>query len=150
MDYRIIEFEERHIAGIVNIENQCFSSPWTEEEIREASENPVYRFLVAECEDTAGYIGVIEICGEAYITNVAVLPGYRGNGIGRALLKAAVDGAQERNCDFITLEVRESNSVAIDLYKSLGFTEAGKRRNFYTKPDEDAIIYTLTFRKESR
>ena len=150
MDYRIIEFEERHIAGIVSIENQCFSSPWTEEEIREASENPVYRFLVAECEDTAGYIGVIEICGEAYITNVAVLPGYRGNGIGRALLKAAVDGAQERNCDFITLEVRESNSVAIDLYKSLGFTEAGKRRNFYTKPDEDAIIYTLTFRKESR
>ena len=48
MDYRIIEFEERHIAGIVNIENQCFSSPWTEEEIREASENPAYRFLVAE------------------------------------------------------------------------------------------------------
>ena len=92
-----------------------------------------------------GYIGVQEICGEAYITNIAVFVEYRNQGIGRNLLKKAVDGAKSRNCEFITLEVRESNESAISLYKSEGFEVAGVRKNFYTDPTENGIIYTKYF-----
>ena len=72
-----------------------------------------------------GYIGVQEICGEAYITNVAVTSAARRCGVGRALLRAACGGAELRNCEFITLEVRVGNSPARALYESEGFTPVG-------------------------
>ena len=86
-----------------------------------------------------------EICGEAYITNVAVTSAERRCGVGRALLRAACGGAELRNCEFITLEVRVGNSPARDLYESEGFKPVGVRKNFYTRPQEDGVIYTKYF-----
>lgn len=150
MNYIIKEMKENNIDGIVNIENKCFSSPWTREGIEEELINPLSHFLVAVADEIeAGYIGVQEICGEAYVTNVGVLPEYRRNGIARALVSAAINAAEERECEFITLEVRESNAAAIALYEALGFENAGRRKGFYTKPNEDALLFTKTFRKES-
>ena len=79
-----------------------------------------------------GYIGVQEICSEAYITNIAVPKEFRRLGIARALLKEACSGAEKRNCEFITLEVRKSNTAAIELYKKEGYNIAGERKNFYS------------------
>lgn len=149
MNYTITQMNSDSIDGIVRLESECFSSPWTREGIEEELSNPSSHFLTALCgSEVSGYIGVQEICGEAYITNVAVLPEYRRAGIGRALVEAAAKGAKERNCSFITLEVRESNLPAISLYESLGFEPVGKRKNFYSNPAEDAILYTLFFGKE--
>ena len=149
MNYVITEMTAGSIDGIAEIEKVCFSSPWTREGIAQELSNPYSHFLTAVTDTViAGYIGVQEICGEAYITNVAVLPSYRGNGIAKALLNGAISGAKSRNCEFITLEVRESNAPAIALYESLGFETVGKRKNFYSNPTEDAILYTLFFGKE--
>lgn len=145
MNYTIIPMDKSHISVVANIEKVCFASPWTEEGIAEELENPLAHFLVAVGEEVMGYIGVHEICGEGSITNVAVLPNFRCNGIGKALVSAAINGAKERNCEFITLEVRKSNFPAISLYSSLGFEQVGLRKNFYSSSNEDAVLMTKTF-----
>ncbi len=142
MEYRIIEMSAEHIPCIALLEKECFSSPWSEKAFLNELQNDNSHFLVAYSEEVLGYIGVQEICGEAYITNIAVFEKYRNLRIGRTLLKKAVEGALSRNCDFITLEVRESNKPAISLYKSEDFEVAGFRKNFYTYPTENGIIYT--------
>ena len=148
MSFTITAMQSEHIAAIAKLETECFSSPWSEAALTEELSNPDSHFLVAECDGIAGYIGVQEICGEAYITNVAVLESHRKKGIGRALIKAAADSAKSRNCEFITLEVRVSNAPAIALYESEGFELLGTRKNFYTSPTEDGAIYTKYFSKE--
>ena len=146
MNFSVTEMKEIHIAEIAKLEAECFSSPWSENALAEELKNPNSHFLVACKDEILGYIGVQEICGEAYITNIAVFNRFRGFGIGRKLLKTAIDAAKSRGCEFITLEVRKSNSAAISLYLSEGFEEVGIRKNFYTTPQEDAVLYTRYFR----
>ena len=148
MNYTVTKMSAEHIAAIARLEKECFAEPWSEASLTEELTNPDSHFLVAVCGDVAGYIGVQEICGEAYITNVAVFDNHRKNGVGRMLLKTAEEGAKSRNCDFITLEVRVSNSPAISLYESEGYERVGIRKNFYASPIEDGAIYTKYFSKE--
>lgn len=146
--FEIRPMTARDTAEIADIETKCFSSPWKYEDLLYHSNNGYSHFLTAVCGNkTAGYIGVTETAGEAYIMNIAVLPEFRRQGIARALLNKAIEGARERNCEFITLEVRESNLPAISLYESSGFVKAGKRKNFYSAPAEDAILYTVYFKE---
>ena len=135
-----------YIPQIARLEIECFSSPWSEKSLSEELGNSDSHFICAlDGDELIGYIGVQEICSEAYITNIAVFEQYRGRGVGRALLKNACEGAKKRNCEFITLEVRRSNEAAISLYLSEGFEQAGIRKNFYSDPTEDGIIYTKNF-----
>ena len=145
MDFTLENMAEKHIAHIAELEVQCFSQPWSANALREELNNENSHFLVAVGDGVAGYIGVQEICGEAYITNVAVFEKYRKMGIGRLLLQAACDGAKGRGCEFITLEVRQSNAAAISLYESEGFEVAGIRKNFYSQPTENGVMYTKYF-----
>ena len=148
MNFTIEKMNTDHIPRIAILEKECFSQPWSENALADELKNENSHFLVAVCDEVMGYIGVQEICGEAYITNVAVFDNCRNLGIGRALLKAACNGAENRNCEFITLEVRESNLPAIALYESEGFEKAGIRKNFYSSPTENGVIYTKYFVSE--
>lgn len=139
----ITDMCESHISSVAEIERLCFSAPWSEAAVREELYNEAAHFLVAVSgEKVLGYIGVHEVCGEAYIANVAVHPQYRRFGIGERLLTAASDGAKGRNCEFISLEVRKSNAPAIALYEKQGYNIAGERKNFYTDPVENGLIMT--------
>ena len=132
------------IADIANIEKACFSCPWSENAIRE-SMTAGTAFYVARIDNKiAGYMGLSKIAGEGYVTNIAVLPEYRRKGVGKALLQHAINDC-ETQLEFISLEVRVSNGTAISLYNKFGFVEAGRRKRFYTNPDEDALIMTKTF-----
>ena len=148
MDFKTVPMTAAHIDEAVKAEEICFSVPLTKEGFERELSNENSHYLVAAGETVLGYIGVHEIAGEAYIHNIAVLPEYRRAGIGRALLESACDGARERGCEFITLEVRQSNAPAIALYEKCGFVKAGVRKNFYSKPAEDGVIYTRYFRGE--
>ena len=145
MEFTLIKMSAEHIGQIASLEKECFSEPWSEKALSEELANENSHFLVAVSDEVLGYIGVQEICGEAYITNAAVFGKYRKCGIGRALISAACEGAKGRGCEFITLEVRESNSPAISLYESEGFDKAGIRKNFYSAPTENGVIYTKYF-----
>ena len=126
-------------AEIVKIEETCFSVPWSESSVRESLQNENSYFYLALCNDVAiGYMGLQIFSGEGYVTNVAVMPEYRRQGIARALLETAM----KNEMDFISLEVRESNAPAIALYASLGFETVGIRPKFYREPTENALIMT--------
>ncbi len=143
----ILPMKEEHIKEITEIERLSFSVPWSENGLSAELENETAHFLSAVSgRKVLGYIGIHEICGEAYITNVAVLPDYRRLGIGETLIDAATNGAKERECEFISLEVRISNTPAIELYKKEGYNVVGQRKNFYSNPTEDAYIMTKYLR----
>lgn len=149
MNYTVTPMAAEHIAAIAQLEKECFAEPWSENALAEELINQDSHFLVAlYADEIVGYIGVQEICGEAYITNVAVFANHRKNGVGRLLLKTAQNGARARKCEFITLEVRVSNIPAISLYESEGYEKVGLRKNFYASPVEDGAIYTKYFNKE--
>ncbi len=144
-DFSVLPIEYFHIKEIAKLEKICFSTPWTEQVITESFENGT-RFFVAVTENRfLGYVGISAILDEGYITNIAVFPEYRCLGVGTALLQKLFEFAKEKSLAFISLEVRESNLSAISLYEKLGFKKVGKRKNFYSLPQEDALILTKRF-----
>ncbi len=144
MNIAIEKMTAEHIPHIAELEKQCFSTPWSVNGLSEELENPHARFFVC-IEDgvVCGYIGAHNIVGEVYITNVAVSPTHRGQGIGAMLVGFLKEYSKIENADFITLEVRKSNAVAIKLYDKMGFAVVGERKNFYDNPKEDAILMTI-------
>lgn len=130
---------------IAELERLCFSSPWSENALKESAKNGT-TFFVAEINGgIAGYMGLDTVLDEGYITNIAVFPEYRKKGVATALLTKSENFAKEKELSFITLEVRSSNSAARGLYERLGFKPEGCRKNFYDSPKEDATIYTKRF-----
>lgn len=147
MNIKIIDMALEHTDTLHTLETVCFAHPWTKEDFLEELQNENAHFLVAVSEnDILGYIGIQEICFEGYVTNVAVFPEFRQKGVAKALIEKAVCDAQNRKCEFLTLEVRESNSAARSLYEKLGFTVSGERKNFYRDPDESAILMIRKFK----
>ncbi len=150
MNMTIARMEEHHIEAVADLEAMCFSTPWTEDNLRSSLDNKTDYFFVAldEDEDVIGYIGVSVVADSCFINNIAVYPACRRQGVGTALLKIAILTADVNGTEFISLEVRESNAAAIALYTSLGFEEMGRRKNFYRRPQEDALIMTKLFVKK--
>lgn len=142
----IVPMAERHLAALAEIEKACFHAPWSESMLREELGKGI--FLVAERDGQAvGYVGCQTVLDEGYITNVAVSPDCRRQGIARALIAKLTDEARAAGLAFVTLEVRASNAPAIALYEGAGFGRVGVRKIFYTAPTEDAVLMTL-FLKE--
>ncbi|MDD6189711.1 MAG: ribosomal protein S18-alanine N-acetyltransferase [Clostridiales bacterium] len=145
----LVRLTEALIPQMEELERICFSMPWSAEMIRSELENPSCLYLAALEGDTlVGYIGVQTVLDEGYINNVAVRPEYRRRGIASALISLLIEQAREIGLAFLTLEVRASNDAAITLYEKLGFSPVGRRRNYYEKPREDAILMTIFFTKE--
>lgn len=135
----IEKFSKEHLDDVYKIECTCFSHPWSKADLENQLGLDTSYFVVALDGETAvGYMGLQIFCGEGYVTNVAVLPEYRRQGIAQKLILKEL----ENEMDFITLEVRKSNAPAINLYQKMGFENVGIRPRFYTAPDEDAIIMT--------
>lgn len=127
-----------HVAQIAALEKAIFSDAWSEKSIASELENELSLWLVALDGDTvAGYIGSQTVLGEADMLNLAVAPKYRRQGIGRKLVEELVTKL-DAHC--LTLEVRLSNQPAQTLYESMGFVQVGRRKNYYEKPREDALI----------
>lgn len=136
------------LPQVLQIDRQSFALPWPERSYRfELQENPASHMLVAESAGeapaaVAGYIGFWLIADEAHISTLAVRPDLRGQGIGTALLRAALARAQAFGAESITLEVRPSNAEAVRLYERFGFSVAGRRPRYYRDNDEDALLMT--------
>jgi len=143
---QIVPMRAEHTARLAELEKICFSEPWSEKALLEETENPAAFFVAAvDGSEVLGYGGMHTVLGESYIDNIAVFPEHRGRGVGRAVTMALVEKAKADGGVFITLEVRASNLPAITLYRSMGFESAGVRKRFYTEPEEDAVIMTLSF-----
>ena len=145
MKVRIVPMNGDHLDEVAALERACFPDPWSRNMLKEELENDLAAFLVAldEQEAVAGYAGLQVVLDEGYILNVAVRPDCRRQGVAGQLLQVFLDFARGNRLAFLTLEVRASNYPAIALYGSRGFRGAGRRKNYYEHPREDAVIMTL-------
>ena len=144
---RIVPMTADHLDEVAELERICFSTPWSRNMLAEELDNALSAFLVAldESGKVVGYAGLQVVLDEGYITNVAVRPECRRQGIAGKLLQVFLDFAQGNHLAFLTLEVRASNYDAIALYGSRGFRSVGRRKNYYEHPKEDAINMTKEF-----
>lgn len=144
---RIVPMTSAHLDEVADLERVCFSTPWSRNMLAEELDNACSAFLVALDDDDSvvGYAGLLVIADEGYITNVAVRPESRRDGVAGQLLDVFLKFAEANQLAFLTLEVRESNYAAIALYGSRGFRAVGRRKNYYEHPKEDAIIMTREF-----
>ena len=125
------------------IEQGVFADPWSTQDFRDCLASDAV-FLVAENADqVAGYVVAIDAADEGEILNLAVAPQGRRRGLGRALVERVLDVLSERGARQIYLEVRESNAPARRLYAAHGFREVGRRKEYYRRPVEDAIVLRL-------
>ena len=148
MNIKIVPMNADHLEELEKLERLCFSRPWSRKMLAEELENQCAAFLVAQDGDTGevvGYAGLLVVADEGYITNVAVFPEYRRRGVAAQLLSVFENFARGSHLAFLTLEVRPSNTAAIALYESFGFQQAGRRKNYYDLPKEDALILTKTY-----
>ena len=140
---RLTSLQPRHVPQIAAMERMCFSDPWSEETLAEELHTPLSRYFICEeGEQVLGYIGTRLVLDECYITNVAVLPQRRREGIATMLLDALEAFARENNMSMMTLEVRVSNTPARTFYEKSGFVPVGVRPGYYEDPREDAVLMT--------
>ncbi|MBP3706703.1 MAG: ribosomal protein S18-alanine N-acetyltransferase [Clostridia bacterium] len=145
-DYRIVDLEKRHIDDMVRIEKEEFSLPWSKESILDSIKNGYIFFAAVDKNNRLiGYAGINTVLDEGYIANIAVDKEYRNKGIATLLINRLFVLARKKGLSFVTLEVRASNITAVSLYEKCGFKFEGRRKNFYFKPVEDAIIMTRRF-----
>ena len=132
---------EKHVPQVAALEALCFKDPWSEKSVASELTNPLSLWLVAEENGVVlGYIGSQTCLDETDMMNVAVHPDHRNKGIATSLIMGLVGALQKRGSRCLTLEVRASNEAAIRVYRSLEFTEVGRRKNYYRNPREDALI----------
>lgn len=140
MIFRKMELDD--IAQIVAIEEASFSTPWTADAFHsELTMNEHAHYVVLEKDGRViGYCGLWIIIDESHITNIAILPEYRGQKLGDALLKEVISEAKTLGVKTMTLEVRVSNEVAKQLYRKYGFQNGGIRKRYYADNQEDGLV----------
>lgn len=141
------------LLEVTAIERESFKDPWSIHSFQtEIETNRLALYLVARSEEEViGYIGAWVVLNEVHITTLAVTRQYRRRGVASRLIGVLVEMAAPRGACLLTLEVRPSNTAAINFYKKLGFEVLGRRRHYYA--DEDALIMTnnnLTLPEETR
>ena len=133
------------VAEVLAIETVSYTTPWSEilfmNEIYKSGSMPkVARFG----ESIVGYICAHRVLDEGHILNVTVHPGHRRQGIAAGLVAHMIWLFKEQGCRVIFLEVRISNEAALRMYEKTGFRPIAARKRYYTLPDEDAIVMSLT------
>ena len=130
---------------IFAIEMECFSVPWSLDSIETEllNEDKKLYYVIEEANGVVGYAGAWLVYDEGQITNIAIIPSARGKGYGSELTKQLIDECFKRGMHEIFLEVRISNLPALAMYRNLGFSVKGIRKDYYSEPKEDAYIMSL-------
>lgn len=132
------------LDGVAELEKLCFSQPWSKKSLELLLNDGIGVGMVCRQDGiVCAYGGMMCAVDEGQITNVATHPDFRRKGFARAVVEALIKYAKNNHLDSISLEVRESNAAAISLYYSFGFKVEGKRKDFYTKPVEAALVMVL-------
>ena len=147
MEYTVCDVTAAHIPQIEALERQCFSMPWTAELLQSQMKGSQHEFIAAVSPEgnVLGYVGMMYVLDEGYISNVAVSPEHRRKGIADALIDRLCEICGTLGLSFVTLEVRAGNVPAIALYEKHNFHRVGLRKNYYERPKEDALLMTKFF-----
>lgn len=141
-EFSIREMTTGDIDSVLIVDRICFTSPWARDIYeREISANQfAHYFVIEENEKIIGYVGLWIVADDAQVTNIAILPEYRGYGIGEKLFGFALTYVLKEGASHLSLEVRVSNYVAQGLYKKFGLKKGGVRKSYYPDNGEDAYV----------
>ncbi len=130
------------ISGVKNIENACFSVPWSERSIEGQifTDGAIFA-CICENEEIAGYVCGQTVADECELYRIAVLVSHRKKGYANMLMEYFINECKSKAIKSIFLEVRSSNAPARSLYEKSGFQMLGVRKKYYSDPTEDAVIY---------
>ncbi len=128
-----------HLPRVAQLEKACFAEPWSETSLALLIAEGGFGVVVVSDGNVLAYGGMTYVLDEGSVTNIAVSPFHRGQGLGRRVVRALLEESLSRGLASVFLEVRESNEIARHLYESEGFSECGVRKNFYRHPVESAI-----------
>lgn len=143
MSIKILEMTSKSAEAAAEIEAQCFHDPWSYESFLKLLTNQsALKYTALDDGKVIGYALAYDIIDEISIINIATAKDSRNKGAASALIKKIEEYAALHSVPEITLEVRESNLPAINLYKKLGYRYIRKENNYYTHPREDALIYS--------
>ena len=132
------------LDGVAELEKLCFAEPWSAKSLELLTKEGIGVGMVCRKDGViCAYGGMLVAVDEGQITNIATHPDFRRMGYGRAVVEALIKFAKNNRLESISLEVRESNKAAIALYTDLGFKIEGKRKDFYKKPTEAALVMVL-------
>ena len=145
--FRLRRMMRRDLPEVQAIEKQSFSNPWPETTFEGEIQNVGISYPVVAVdpasEKIAGYV-IFWIIGDvAQINNIAVHPDFRRRRIAEGMLRSALEAMERHGVQFVSLEVRAGNTGARMLYDKLGFRPLGRRKEYYTKPVEDAVVMGL-------
>ena len=141
---RFESLKPEHLPQIAEIEKEAFDEPWTVGMLLpELSDPNAYYSVGLLGEDVICYGGFHTVLDEGQIANIAVRADMRGQGYGRLLMQDILKLAKCNGVKRITLEVKDTNEPAVNLYKSLGFTVEGIRKRYYANR-YDALVMWLT------
>ncbi len=132
------------LERVAVLESLCFTSPWSAQSLELLTHDGIgVAYLLDDPADptrVAAYGGMLITVDEGQIINIATHPDHRRKGYAAAILRALLRHAKDAHLESVSLEVRVSNEAAIAMYRAAGFVEAGRRKGFYTKPVEDALV----------
>ena len=132
------------LDGVATLEKLCFAEPWSAKSLELLTKDGIGVGMICRKDGiVCAYGGMLVAVDEGQITNIATHPDFRRMGYGKAVVEALIKYAKNNRLDSISLEVRESNKAAIELYSGLGFKVEGKRKDFYKKPVESALVMIL-------
>jgi len=137
------EMLHEDLPAVHAIENRSFTTPWQLDSfISELDNSDAVLKVAVFSGKVAGYVCIRAILDSAHVLDLAVMPDYRRMGFGGLLLMNALQEIRMFRPELrnVTLEVRESNIAAIRLYEKFGFAQTGRRRGYYQRPHEDAVI----------
>ncbi|MGD1011683.1 MAG: ribosomal protein S18-alanine N-acetyltransferase [Acidimicrobiales bacterium] len=142
VELQVLPMHRRHLRGVMAIERRIFPTPWSEMLYLSEMSQPSTRAYYVACvgSKVVGYGGMMDIVGEAHVTNIGVAPEWQRQGVARRLLLQLAREARRRHDEHMTLEVRVSNLGAQALYHEFGFVPAGIRKNYYSEVQEDGLV----------
>ena len=155
---QIVKFTKEYLKEVADLEKICFPTlPWSEGMFLAELENELCSYFLAKIDNKViGYVGMWCVAGEGQITNIAVLPDFRRQGVAKRLLDALFLEAKNKNLEVLTLEVRASNTPAITLYEKYGFLSFGGNEIYGVDPEDDSgvlegnsVAYALNDREEN-
>lgn len=135
------------IYEIDDLNSLCFNVPWTLDGLRKDIDNPISQYILLRDENNflLGYIALWIVFDESQIINIAIHPLHQNKGYATILMNVALNISKNKNTNFMTLEVRESNTAAKRLYENFKFRVDGMRRSYYKNPTETAILMSLEY-----
>jgi ribosomal-protein-alanine N-acetyltransferase len=132
---------EADLTRVTALERELFSDPWSEIAFREGLNEPGWECLVAQVDnEIVAYACVVIIDVEAHLTNIAVAQAFQRKSVAKQLLKHILRVVKEAQCQYLLLEVRPSNTGAVDFYRKHGFHQMYRRPGYYRNPPEDALV----------